>query len=92
VDGELRTLLAQTPIRETTMQTLYERYREEGRREGWQEGRREGGAAMLLRLIERRFRAPSPAVRERIACADADALLQWSERILTAEDLDSVLN
>jgi hypothetical protein len=34
----------------------------------------------------------SPAVRERIACADADALLQWSEHILTAEDLDSVLH
>ncbi len=82
------------------MQTLYDRYREEGRQEGWQAGRQdgwqagrqEGEAAVLLRLIERRFGSPSPAVRERIARADTEALLRWSERILTAQDLDSMLH
>jgi hypothetical protein len=70
------------------MQTLYDRYHEQGR----QQGRQEGEAAILLRQIERKFGAAGPQVRERIAQADADTLLQWSERILTATDIDSILH
>jgi predicted transposase/invertase (TIGR01784 family) len=95
-DTELRTLLAESPLGDTAMQTLYERYRDqgrqEGRREGRQEGRQEGEAAVLLRLIERKFGPPGEAVRQRVAAADAETLLAWSERILTAEDLDAVLH
>lgn len=87
-EGALRHLLAQTPMGETTMQTLYDRYHEQGR----QEGRQEGEAAILLRLIERKFGTAGPRVRERIVQADADTLLQWSERILTATDIDSILH
>jgi predicted transposase YdaD len=74
------------------METFLDRYRAEGRQEGRQEGRREGEAAVLLRLIERKFGPPGEAVRQRIAAADAETLLAWSERILTAEDLDAVLH
>jgi hypothetical protein len=87
-DHELRTLLAATPTGDTTMQTLFERYHEQGRQEGWQEGE----AAVLLRQIERKFGPPSAAVRERISQADPETLLAWSERILTAEALDTVLH
>lgn len=83
-DAELRTLLTDTPMGDTTMQTLYERYREEGRRDG--------EAAVLLLQIESKFGAPSEAVRRRIAQADPETLLAWSKRILTAEDLDAVLH
>jgi predicted transposase/invertase (TIGR01784 family) len=91
-DNELRTLLAATPMGDTTMQTLFERYHEQGREKGRQEGRQEGETAVLLRLIERKFGPASASVRQRIAQADPETLLAWSERILTAEDLDTVLH
>jgi hypothetical protein len=33
-----------------------------------------------------------PDIRERVLSADAERLLDWSERILTAETLESVLH
>jgi predicted transposase YdaD len=65
--------------------------RETGREEGRQEGRQQGEARVLLRLITLKFGPPSEAVREQIATADSEALLRWSERILTAQTLDEVL-
>ncbi|MBK1646917.1 transposase [Thiocapsa imhoffii] len=57
-----------------------------------QQGMQQGGAAILLRLIERRFGPPSDQVRERISQADPKTLLQWSDRILEAKSLDEVLH
>jgi hypothetical protein len=82
------------------MQTFIERYIEQGKQQGMelglergrQEGRLEGEAAILLRQIDRKFGTPSEAVQERIASADQDALLRWSERILTAENIDALLH
>jgi len=65
--------------------------RQEGRREGRQEGRQEGEAAVLLRLITLKFGPPSESVRQRVQAADAETLLDWSERVLTAQRLDEVL-
>jgi hypothetical protein len=45
-----------------------------------------------LRQIDRKFGTPSEAVQERIASADQDTLLRWSERILTAENIDALLH
>ncbi len=70
------------------MQTFIDRYIEQGR----QEGRQEGEAIVLLRLIERKFGPPSEAIRRRIADADSDTLLRWSERILSADTLDALLH
>jgi hypothetical protein len=55
-------------------------------------GRQEGEAAMLLRQIARKFGPPAEAVRERIERADSETLLEWSDRILTAQTLDEVLH
>ena len=66
--------------------------RQEGRREGRQEGRQEGEAAVLLRLITLKFGPPSEPVRQRVQAADAETLLQWSERVLTAQSLDEVVH
>jgi hypothetical protein len=87
-DIALRTLLAETPLGDTAMQTRHERYRDQGRQEGWQQGE----AAVLLRLIERKFGPPGEAVRRRIAEADAETPLAWSERVHTAEDPETVLH
>ena len=64
---------------------------QEGRREGRREGRHEGESAMLLRQIALKFGPPDPSILHRIETADAETLLQWAERLLTATSLDQVL-
>ena len=44
-----------------------------------------------LRLLELRFGPLADALRERIRSADAEALLLWSERILTAATPEDVV-
>jgi hypothetical protein len=92
----VRTLLQQTSAGDPIMQTFIDRYieqgRQQGREQGLQQGLQQGEAAVLLRLIERKFGPPPPDIRERVLSADAERLLDWSERILTAETLESVLH
>ena len=101
-------LLQQHSDGDPIMQTFIERYIEQGkqqgielglergRKEGLQTGRQkgiqEGQAVLLLRLIERKFGAPDESTRQRIASADAETLLQWSDRILMADSLDTLLH
>ncbi|MCF7985260.1 MAG: DUF4351 domain-containing protein [Thiohalocapsa sp.] len=59
-------------------------------RVGHKRGIREGEAAMLLSLIDTKFGPPSDAVRKRIESADAETLLAWSKRILTADTIDDL--
>ena len=51
----------------------------------------EGEAALLIRLLERKFGPLAPEHRARIDAADAETLLVWGERILTAETIEAVL-
>ena len=62
----------------------------EGRMEGRVEGRVEGEAAMLLRLLERKFHPLPESASQHIAAADAETLLVWAERVLDANSLDEV--
>jgi hypothetical protein len=45
-----------------------------------------------LRLITLKFGPPSESIRQRVQKADTETLLQWSERVLTAQSLDEVLH
>ncbi len=54
------------------------------------EGRREGEAEILLRQLRLRFGVLPEDVTARINTADAETLLRWSERILSASTLDAV--
>lgn len=81
--------------------------REEGRQEGWQkgkqegeqkgrlegrqEGKQEGEAAMLLRLLALKFGPLPEPIIEKVRGADADTLLAWSERVLTAATAEEVV-
>lgn len=65
--------------------------RAEGKAEGRAEGRAEGKAELLLRLIGKRFGAPSDAVRARVQAASAERLDVWAERMLSEATLDDVL-
>ena len=62
----------------------------EGRREGEAEGRREGEAEVLLRQLRLRFGPLHEDVTARLNAADAETLLRWSERVLSASTLDAV--
>jgi len=90
-EGDVRALLQQTSTGDPIMQTFIDRYIEQGRQQGLQQGRHQGEAAVLLRLIERKFGPPIDSIRQRVEDADTETLLRWSERILTADSLDAVL-
>ena len=62
----------------------------EGEQKGRQQGRQEGEAALLLRLLERRFGALPGWARDRIATADSAAPEEWGLRVLDAGSLDDV--
>jgi len=90
LNGEERALYEQRYPRESEAMTGFaERFLTKGREEGMQRGE----AAVLLHLIERRF-GPEAAARsrERVEAADADTLLVWSERVLTAESVEDVIH
>ena len=68
-----------------------DRWTRETREEGRQEGRQEGEARILLRLLRMKFGSLAPEAEERVRSTDADRLLEWSDRVLTAERLEDVL-
>jgi hypothetical protein len=74
----------------TMLQETVNKWVQELLEEGRQEGRREGEAAVLLRLLERRFPCLPKEVHERIEAAGTDQLLRWAERVLAARSLDEV--
>ena len=67
-----------------------DRWTRETREEGLQEGLQKGEARVLLRLLRMKFGPLAPEVEERVRSTDADRLLEWSERVLTAEQLQDV--
>ena len=64
--------------------------RQDGRQEGRQEGLQQGESLVLLRLLRLKFGEGPEEIRGRIETADADTLLTWSERILTAERMEDI--
>jgi hypothetical protein len=63
---------------------------QKGLQKGIQKGRQEGEAAVLLRQLERKFGRVDSKTRKRVQSADAERLLDWSERVLTADRLEDV--
>ncbi|WP_295583142.1 DUF4351 domain-containing protein [uncultured Lamprocystis sp.] len=51
-----------------------------------------GEARVLLRQLTLKFGCLSPEVQQRISDADADTLLAWSERVLSADTIDDILD
>ena len=59
-------------------------------REIREEGRQEGEARMVLRLLRFKFGPLESEIEDRVRSADADRLLEWGERVLTAKSLQDV--
>lgn len=73
------------------MSSFAERFIQQGKQEGRAEGRQEGEALVLLRQLQLKFGEVPEAAREKIGHADAQTLLLWSERVLTAASLREVI-
>ncbi|MEM7353598.1 MAG: Rpn family recombination-promoting nuclease/putative transposase [Acidobacteriota bacterium] len=63
-----------------------------GLERGREQGRREGESRMLLRQMERRFGSQDSLTRQRVQSADADRLLEWGDRILTAKRVEDIFD
>ena len=57
-----------------------------------QQGMQQGEATALLRLLLKRFGDVPLDARRQIEAADADTLLEWLDRVLTASSIDEVLH
>jgi Putative transposase, YhgA-like/Domain of unknown function (DUF4351) len=75
---------------ETMLADTIDRWNRELREKSLQEGTREGEARVLLRLLHLKFGSVGSSVEERVRAADSDQLLEWSERVLTAESIADV--
>ncbi len=60
--------------------------------EARQEGLLEGQPKSLLSLIHLNLGPPTATTEDRIRAADSDQLSRWTERILTADSLDALLD
>jgi len=77
---------------EQGLQQGLQRGLQQGMQQGMQQGLQQGEAAVLVRLLTRKFGELPPEARRRIESADAETLLLWSERVLDASKLDDVLD
>jgi predicted transposase/invertase (TIGR01784 family) len=59
-------------------------------REIREEGRQEGEARVVLRQLRLKFGPLEPEIEDRVRSADADRLLEWGERVLTAKSLQDI--
>ncbi len=91
--NELQSYREQYPEEANTMSSFADRFREEGIQQGKQLGIQEGEVAVLLRLMERKFgHRMSEDDRRLVESADANTLLKWSERILSANSIEEILH
>jgi hypothetical protein len=96
-DNELKQYRDQYPEEASKMTSFAERYREEGVQQGiqqgMQQGMQQGEVAVLLRLMERKFgHRLTEEDRRFIETADAETLLKWSDKILSANSIEEILH
>lgn len=93
VSKETFKQLAEQHLSTTTrgeIMTLAEQFRHEGLEQGIQQGIQQGESTILLHLLKLKFRKISDIYLQKITDADADMLLVWSERVLTAKTIEDV--
>ena len=79
-------------LEEETHMRYVTSFEREAEKRGQKQGQKQGEATILLRQMERKFGTVPEKLRERIQQTDAETLLEWSERILTAETPEDVVH
>ena len=82
---EVKLMLAEH-VKEWTQEWL-----EQGVQQGLQQGLQQGEAKVLLRQVERKFGPLAETQRQRILAASPDTLLEWAERLLSADRWEEVV-
>ena len=90
-DNERARYEQEYPEEAEIMGTFSERYIQQGMERGEQLGVRKGEARVLLTQLQLKFSDVPESVRVAIDEADAETLLRWSTRVLTATNLDEVI-
>ncbi|MBN2701525.1 MAG: DUF4351 domain-containing protein [Methylothermaceae bacterium] len=90
-DNERARYVQEYPKEAEIMSTFAERFIEQGIQQGMQKGMQQGEARILIRLLQRKFGDLPENIRQRIEAADVDTLLAWSDRVLTARNLEEVV-
>jgi len=85
---EFRTMLLESV--EEWSHEIEARAEEKGLRRGREEGKEEGRRESLLHLLEVKFGDLDDRTRAQVAAADPQHLMEWIERVLTAERLADV--
>ena len=71
-----------------------EEARKEGEKEGWKagkkKGQKKGESTILIKQLTHKFGTIDARTRRRIADASSKQLLNWAERILTADKIEEV--
>jgi flagellar biosynthesis/type III secretory pathway protein FliH len=74
--------------------TIAEQWKNEGVQQGVQQGIQQGvqrgEAAMLMRLIHRRFGDIPRPLAQQITKADSETLLLWGDKVLEAANLEEI--
>ena len=86
---EVKLMLAEH-VKEWTQEWL-EQGLQQGREQGREQGLQQGRAQMLLRQVERKFGPLVETERQRILNASPDTLLEWAERLLSADGWEEVV-
>ena len=93
LDDHERTLYTQRyPQEAADMSGFAQRFIEQGIAQGVKLGVQHGEARVLTSQLRLRFGELPAAARQRLDTADADTLLRWSTRVLTAQTLAEVLD
>lgn len=79
----------QQGFQEGFQQGFQEGFRQ-GFQEGFQQGFQEGQALMLLQLLGSKFEPLDSDIEQRVRSADANRLLEWAKRVLSAETLADI--
>jgi hypothetical protein len=90
----LKIALSKAPIAEDGMTTLAEKWLEEGKAQGREEGKAQGREealrGVLIRLLVLRFGPLTQTHSERVAAARESELMAWTDRVLSADSINSV--
>lgn len=88
-EARIPAMLELEEVRPMLRETVLE-WTREWEQNGVQKGRREGVANALVRQLKLKFGSLRPEDQARIEAADAEQLLAWIERVLTARSIDEV--